>query len=714
MRKLPAAIALLPFAAACGAPRVVSTYRDAPVILISIDTLRADHLPLYGYGRGSTPNLDRLGREGIVFEDVYSHCPMTLPAHASLFTGLLPPRHGVRDNLGFRLAPEHKTLATRFKAAGLRTGGAISAYVLRSATGIAQGFDVYDDALETTPGTESMGNLQRDGSVAVESLSRFIEAQQGGRFFAFLHLYEPHSPYTPPERYRGAASPYDGDVSYADELVGRFLDGLRARGIYDRAVIALTSDHGEGLNDHGEEEHGIFLYREALRVPLMVRLPGGVRGGSRIGGLVAQSDIAPTLLDLAGVPANGMDGVSLRAALDGGAHEGAVYSETYYPRYHFGWSELLAATDVRYRYIRAPRVELYDIASDPGEKRNIAAERANVGTAMARFIDQKGKSDAAGPGDVPREVREKLQALGYVGAGGATSERAARPDPKDRITSYEDFKRGLALRLGGQREKAVLQLQKVVAASPDMVDAWEMLGVTLVETDRRREGVAAYDRAIALDPTRPEPHLALARILALEGRRDLAVKHAEIAAARDPGKGYEMLAQMRLDEKHDAQAADYARRSLLADPRRVMSHFTLGVVERRAGRFEEALAAFRRAAEENALQKGSVVMSLHASMADCLARLGREKEAEQEFLAEIETSPWSREGRVGLAMLYRSQARDAAARSVLEGVVSADPRASADSYLTVMKTLSLLGDVEAARVWAARARSKYPGDPRFR
>jgi len=714
MRQLKAAIAVLLFTAACGAPRKVSTYRDAPVILISIDTLRADHLPLYGYGKGSTPSLDRLGREGIVFEEVYSHCPMTLPAHASMLTGLLPPRHGVRDNLGFRLAPEHRTLATRFKAAGLRTGGAISAYVLRSATGIAQGFDFYDDALEITPGTESMGNLQRDGSVAAESLLRFVEAQKGGRFFAFLHLYEPHSPYAPPERYRGAASPYDGDVSYADELVGRFLDGLRGSRIYDRAVIVLTSDHGEGLNDHGEEEHGIFLYREALRVPLIVRLPGGVRGGSRIGGLVAQSDIAPTLLDLAGVAADEMDGVSLRAALDGGVHEGAVYSETYYPRYHFGWAELQAATDVRYRYIRAPRPELYDIASDPGEKRNIAEERATVGTAMSRFLDQKGKSDAASPEEVPPEVREKLQALGYVGRGGATTEKGSRPDPKDRIGSYEDFKRGLSLRLGDQRDQAVLQFSRVVAASPDMVDAWEMLGVTLVEMGRRKEGVVAYEHAIALDPTRPEPHLALARILALEGQRELAVKHAEIAAARDPGKGYEMLAQIRLDQKNDAQAADDARRSLAADPRRVMSYFTLGVVARRAGHFEEALAAFRRAAEENALQKGSVVTSLHASMADCLARLGREKEAEQEFLAEVETSPWSREGRAGLAMLYRSQGRDVEARAALEGVVTKDPRATADSYLTVVKTFSLLGDVDAARVWAARARALYPGDPRFR
>src|SRR5438132_286978 len=270
-----AALMMLLAGAATSACRGPRAYSEAPVVLVSIDTLRADHLPLYGYKDGSTPTLDALGREGIVFDAAYSHCPLTLPAHASMLTGLLPPRHGVRDNLGFRLAPEHRTLGTRFKTAGLRTGGAISAYVLRGATGINQGFDFYDDAIEVQAGTESAGNLQRDGSVAVDALSRWIQGLGGARFFAFLHLYEPHTPYAPPERHRNHALLYDGDISYADELVGRFLDGLKSRGVYDRAVIVVTSDHGEGLNDHGEAEHGIFLYREAVHVPLILRLPGG-------------------------------------------------------------------------------------------------------------------------------------------------------------------------------------------------------------------------------------------------------------------------------------------------------------------------------------------------------------------------------------------------------------------------------------------------------
>ena len=703
-------------ASSCRSSRGVPAFPDAPVVLISIDTLRADHLPLYGYAAGSTPRIDRLGREGIVFDALYSHCPLTLPAHASMLTGLLPPHHGVRDNIGFRLAPEHATLATRFRAAGLRTGGAVSAYVLRTSTGIAQGFDFYDDAIEVTGGTESIGNLQRDGAVTVAALSQWIAEQKGARVFAFLHLYEPHSPYTPPPQHRGHALPYDGEIAYADELVGRLLDGLQAAGLYDRAIIALTSDHGEGLRDHGEDEHGIFLYREAVHVPLVLRLPRGLRAGARVRGTVAQDDIAPTLLDLAGIAASGLDGVSLRGVLSGAAPaSGPVYSETFFPRYHLGWSELFAATDDRYRYVRAPRPELFDLSTDGGEKRNLADERAAVAASMNRWLEQRGAAAAASaPEEVPADVREKLAALGYVGTASTRSSSGARPDPKDHIAAYEDFKAGLSLRLAGRRTEAVEQLRKVVASNPDLRDAWEILGATLVELDRKKEAVEAFDRTIALDPTSAEPHLELARLLVLDGRRDAALQHAEIAARREPGKAYETMAQVMLDLNRPEQAAEYARRSLEADPRRVMSHFALGVVAQRAGRYEEALAAFRRTEEANRLQKDSVVLGLHARMADCLARLGRDADAEREFQAEIRAVPWSREGRVGLAMLYRSQGRDAEARTAVEGLVDAAPRPDPETYWTVIKTLSVLGDAAAAREWAARARARFPRDARFR
>jgi tetratricopeptide (TPR) repeat protein len=703
-------------AAGCRRAATAGTYPAAPLVLISIDTLRADHLPAYGYAAGATPNIDRLAREGVVFEDVYSHCPLTLPAHASMLTGLLPVHHGVRDNIGFRLDAGHATLATRFRAAGLRTGAAVSAYVLRSTTGIAQGFELFDDAIEVQAGTESIGSLQRDGALAVDALSRWIGSLGGARFFAFLHLYEPHSPYSPPPRYLGHGLPYDGEISYADELVGRLVDQLRAASLYDRAIVALTADHGEGLRDHGEEEHGIFLYREAVHVPLILRLPGGTRGGTRVTGTAALADLAPTLLDLAGVAASALDGVSLRAALSGAGFTGhGVYSETFYPRYHLGWSELFAATEGRYRYVRAPRPELFDLTTDAGERHNLVGARESVATAMDRWLDGQGADAAAAtPEEVPAEVRERLQALGYIGSTVARSARGALPDPKDHIGAYEDYKGALALRLGGRREEAVAQLRRVVRDNPDMSDAWEMLGATLVELDRKAEAARAFDRAIALEPTSSEPHLALARIQVIEGRRDTALQHAEIAARRDPGKAYELMAQIMLDLNRPEPAADYARRSLEADPRRVMSHYTLGIVAQRGGRFEEALLDFRRAEEANRLQKGSVVLELHARMADCLARLGREPEAEREFQAEVAAIPWSRTGRVGLAMLYRSQGRDAEARVVLEGLVSSTPQAGADVYWTVAKTFADIGDAQAASEWAARGRGRFPQDPRFR
>jgi tetratricopeptide (TPR) repeat protein len=721
VRKLPggalllAALAVLGSSAA-GCRRAAVEARPDGVVLISIDTLRADHLPIYGYSAGATPNIDRLAREGIVFEDVYSHCPLTLPAHASMLTGLLPLHHAVRDNIGFHLDAGHATLASRFRAAGWRTGAAVSAYVVRSSTGIGQGFELYDDAIEVKGGTESMGSLQRDGALAVDALSRWISSLASARFFAFLHLYEPHSPYAPPQRYQGGGLPYDGEISYADELAGRLLEALRSAGLYDRTIVALTSDHGEGLGDHGEAEHGIFVYRESLHVPLVMRLPGAARGGTRVAGTAGHVDLAATLLDLAGVVATGLDGVSLRTALAGSAFAGrGVYSETFYPRYHLGWSELFAASEGRYRYVRAPRPELFDLTTDRGERRNIAGERASVAAAMDGWLDKQGAGAAAAtPDEVPADVRERLQALGYVGSTTARATSGPLPDPKDRIAAYEDFKRALALRLGGQREQAVAQLRRVVRDNPDMRDAWEMLGATLVELDRKAEAASAFDRTIALDPTSPEPHLALARILVVENRRDAALQHAEIAARRDPGKAYELMAQIMLDLDRPDPAAEYARKSLEADPRRVMSHYALGVVAQRRGRYDDALADFRRAEEANRLQQGSVVLDLHSRMADCLARLGREPEAEREFQAEIAAIPWSRNGRVGLAMLYRSQGRDAEARAALEGLVSSTPRAGADVYWTVAKTFSDIGDAQAAREWAARGRSRFPQDPRFR
>jgi arylsulfatase A-like enzyme/tetratricopeptide (TPR) repeat protein len=672
-------------------------------------------LPIYGYAAGSTPAIDALAREGIVFEDVYSQCPLTLPAHASMFTGLLPPHHGVRDNMGFLLDPGRRPLAARFHAAGLDTGAAVSAYVLRRATGIAEGFDAYDDAIETDRASEAMADQQRDGAAAVESLARWVEARGGRRFFAFLHLYEPHAPYTPPPQHRNHALPYDGEIAYADELVGRFVDRLRSAGLLDRTILAVTSDHGEGLGDHGEKEHGFFVYREAVRVPLVVRLPGARRGGTRVSGIVAQVDVPATLLDLAGVAFDGMDGASQRTAMETGrAPNRPVYSETLFPRYHFGWSDLVAATDDHLRYIRAPRSELYDVRADPGERRNLIAERPAAAATMAAWLERTGSVGPPAPSAVPADVRDKLAALGYVGETAARAATGPLPDPKDKVAVYEAYRDATGLRRQGKDAEAVVAFERLLAGNRGMLDAREALGLTLFRLGREAEAIGALEGVVAADPRRASAHLELARIHALRGRRDKAEREAAQAADTDPGQAYETLAGLLVDAGRLADAVPFARRAVAADPERVAARYVLGLALQQAGRCEQALAEYRRADEARRRQRGLVVPGLHARTGDCLARLGREAEAEAEFRREIEDVPYSADGRVGLAILYRSQGRDEAARDAVAGVVTANPRAGANEYWTVVRTLAGLGDLPAAREWAARGRARYPSDPRFR
>ena len=692
-------------------------FPDAPVVLISIDTLRADRLPAYGYAKGETPRLDAFAREAVLFENALSPVPLTLPAHASLLTGLLPPRHGVRDNLGFRLDPERRTLAARLQAAGRPTGAAVSAFVLRAATGIAQGFDQYDDALSVDAANGALGAQRRDGAQAVESLLAWVAPRAAKPFFAFLHLYEPHWPYAPPPAYQRLADPYDGSIAYADELVGRFLDGLKASGAYDRAIVVVTSDHGEGLGQHGEKEHGFLLYREAIHVPLLVRLPHGAGGGRRVEGVARLVDVPATLLDLLGTPASGLDGESLRPALETGRlGPRSSYAETFYPRFHFGWSELTGVTDDRYHFIRAPRPELYDLKLDLGERDNLAAQRPEAVAAMEAWLQRSvGSTEPQAPEAVPAEVSEALRALGYVGGTSRTSAGTdrARADPKDKLAVYEAYREAAARRLAGDHAAAVAALRSVLEHEPDMGDAWEDLGASLLALGRGSEGIAALERAVAIDPSRAAPHLALARALSVAGKTEAAIEHATAASAQDPGAAFELLAGMRLARGELAPAAEAARRSLAADPQRAVAAYVLGLVEQRGGRCTEAIESFRRAAAAQALQKRLVIPGLHARWGDCLARLDRAAEAESEFRAELAQIPYTREGRVGLALLLQSQGRAAEIREVLAGIVTAHPRPGPEEYWAVVRTLAVLGDRPAAGEWAARAHKLFPGDARF-
>ena len=661
--------------------------------------------------------LDRLAREAIVFDDVYSHGPLTLPSHASLLTGLLPTHHGVRDNIGYTLKPASRTLAARFKSSGYATGAAVSAYVLRRQTGIAEGFDVFDDAIEVAGTGESLADTQRDGRLTVDALGAWIERQTDSRVFAFLHLYEPHTPYAPPASLR-MSEPYDGEIAYADELVGRLLDRVKARGWLDRAIIAIVSDHGEGLGDHGETEHGILLYREALHVPWILRLPGGAGAGRRVRGTLGLVDVAATLLDLAGLDAGGLDGKTVRTELAAKASiDRSVYSETLYPRLHLGWSDLASATERKFRYIRAPAPELYDLSNDPGERQNVAASRTTTASALATWIARTTEgAKPLEPDPAPADVRERLKALGYIGSSSAalSSSNTGLADPKDRIAEFEALKRALSVERAGRSAEAIPLYREILASNPRMVDAWESLARALVAIGRTRDAIAAFGKVIEIDPLKPEPHLALARIYALDRQPSLAREHAELASRRDPAQGYEILAELMMDAGRQDEAAADARRSLQVDGARYMSHFLLGVIARQHARCDEAIGHFERAIDAKRLEPKVVVRSLHAALGDCLARTGRDADAEREFRAELAAISDSAEALVGLATLYKSQGREGEVHTAMAELVTRTPNPTAETYWTIVHTLTVLGDTRAAREWVARGHEKFPQDSRFR
>jgi Flp pilus assembly protein TadD len=432
--------------------------------------------------------------------------------------------------------------------------------------------------------------------------------------------------------------------------------------------------------------------------------------------VVPQVDVPATLLDLAGLPADGMDGASQRESiLSGRAPARPAYSETLYPRYHFGWSELRAVTDDRLRYIEAPRPELYDVRDDPRETRNVVSERASVVAGMKKWLDAQSSGPPPAPAAVPADVRERLEALGYVGGASVpVASWGALADPKDKVAVYESYRAATVLRQQGRDAEALAALEAVLADSPGMLDAREVQGLTLFRLGRMAEAVKALGAVVAADPQRASAHLVLARIHALAGRRHLAERHAAQAASGDPGRAFEALAEALLAGGRVDDAARFARRSLEADPDRAGAHVVLGIAAARGGRCGDALDHYARADEVRRRQPGLLMPGLRARMGDCLAREGREAEAERAFLDEIEALPQSPEGRVGLAILYRSQGRDADAREIVAGVVTRHPEPGPNEYWTVVRTLSGLGDGAGAREWAAQARTRFPADPRFR
>jgi arylsulfatase A-like enzyme/Tfp pilus assembly protein PilF len=686
----------------CHREAAVRSFANAPVILISIDTVRADHLPMFGYRQVATPNLDALRRDGILYTSAWSHVPLTLPSHVSVLTGLLPQDNGVRNNIGYKLDPKVPTLPLALKANGYDTGAAISAYVLRGNAGLGSSFDSYDDAVAFKAGT-AVGALQRPGSYTTEAAERWIGAHEGRPFFFFLHLFEPHSPYEPPEPFKSRyANPYDGEIAAADGIAGAFLDFLKKRDLYDKAIIIFMSDHGEGLYQHGEPEHGIFLYREVLHVPLVLKLPGQARAGETVGDPVGLIDIMPTVLELTRTrgPAK-LPGVSLLAHPPA-AGQRRIYSETLYPRIHLGWSELRSLEGSDFHFIQAPKPELYDVVSDPGETKNVLMDQRRVYASMKADLDAYGnKVDI--PTSINREEAAKLTALGYLGSA-APKATGPLPDPKDRIGEVADMMVAMRFVTQHQDEQAIDALRAIIRKNPRLSDAWNQLALTLENVGRYEEAADAYRKAIDISPDLAgEFGLSLGSILLKMEKFDEAAAHARLGERVNPGGAHTLLARIAL-ARQDYPTAEREARIGMNDE---FAHNAAGVVLAQAlvqeNHLQPALAIIDDLAKNAEEKHLGSIDGLEFTRGDILARMNRYDEAIAAFRKEIAAYPHSKQPYANLALVYALQGKTGDAYGALEEMGQANPNKR--TYLFAAHTLEQLNDPRGAAVWRKRAQS---------
>jgi arylsulfatase A-like enzyme/thioredoxin-like negative regulator of GroEL len=714
--------------------------RRTPIILVSIDTLRADRLPAYGYGKIQTPAIDELAGNGVVFDNCYTHVPLTLPAHTSLFTGLLPPVHGVRNNIGFRVAAGTRTLATELKQAGYSTGGAVSASVLHSTTGISQGFDWFDDDLKRTSPEVLDTEIQRDGMETLDrALSWLAEQSKSSGFmadankpvFLFVHLFEPHTPYTPPKRFwRQDRAPYDGEVAYADEIVSSLLAGLRRLKLYDSSLIILLSDHGEALGDHGEADHGVFLYREVMHVPLIIKLPGQETGGSRVQDPVQLIDIVPTVMDWVGLPQDAQrQGKSLVPALrgEGAPKDRQIYAESLYGRLHFGWKELFSLTTLQYSFVLAPRQELYDIRQDPGQLRNLLVPSARAGSGSAALpgqvsveyekLHRKLKSYVAqtplkAPNRVDEEELKKLRALGYIGSPTLDStDDDSAPDPKDRIGDLLLYRQAIRVKKIHMYSRVAETLQEVVRTSPRMIDAWDELSEAQQRLGNLGKAADALKQSLRIAPRRTRQLFELVDILTRLRRFDEARDVLRMATAQRPGEVETRRAFLEIVEGRPEAARETAGRAARDFPAAVP--FVEGVLAYGNQEYSRALPLFRRAFGGLQGRSPHALPYIHFYLGDALARESGSagdmatatrlrQEAEPHLRSELSLNPTNSDAATSLCFLHARENDVRKVHEVLGEFARGNPSTATYELIAhLYRSMKLEGD--AAR-WMERAR----------
>jgi arylsulfatase A-like enzyme/tetratricopeptide (TPR) repeat protein len=672
------------------------------VLFFTLDTTRADHIGCYGYTGIETPNIDGLAQEGILFKDAVSQAPLTLPSHCSIFTGTYPLYHSVRDNGGFYLEPDKTTLAKVLKQGGWATSAFIGAFVLDSRWGLNQGFDYYYDNFDFAKyKTISLDSVQREGGEVIKAFFDWFDKNDQKKFFSWIHLYDPHSPYEPPEPFKTQYSGrpwglYDGEIAYVDTLVGRVVEVLRKKDLLEKTIIIIVGDHGESLGEHHESTHGFFIYDATVSVPLIVRLPSSRLKGKIVNAQVENVDIMPSLLQMLGLPIPPeVQGKSFVPLITGknSEEERLAYSETYYPKYHYGWSELKSLRSGRYKYIQAPKPELYDLSQDPHEQVNIYSSNVALGKkfgmelkGLQEKMSAKGIEEK-GPQQLDRDAEEKLMALGYIGGFTAHSKLAKAenlPDPKDKILLFNRIKQAEGASADKNYDEALKLIGEVIQEDPRIMEARNVRAQIYLELDRTEEAVlesqealkidseyeaaiftlaqsykklkkyneaiAGFNRLIQLDPRDPKPYLNLGEIYIDTKDLDKAISYLEKAIATDPqhsAVAHNLLGSVYLDKKLLDPAEKEITISLEMRPRIPDAHYNLGLLYEEKGDLKRAIEEYKKEIEIH-----PAAYPAHFNLALVYGKMGNLREQVSELRETIKSNKNFARGYLFLAKAY--------------------------------------------------------------
>jgi len=697
------------------------------IVLITLDTLRSDRLSAYGSERVDTPNIDAFAREGVLFDNAAGTVPFTLPAHSSIMTGTYPPFHGVRENVGSMLPEDIPTLAERLRDSGWVTAGFVSSFVLDGRWGIGRGFDHYFDDFDLAEfDTPDMGSVARTGGETVTEAVRWLDERPTGQpFFLWLHLYDPHEPYTPPEPFNTQylKRPYDGEVAYTDSLIGEFRKALVERGLLEKSFVILTSDHGEGLGDHGEMFHGYFIYESTIHVALIVRPPAATDTGRVVDTAVSHVDLMPTVLDAVDLPyPDVVHGRSL-VPLMFGARESAprsVYSESMYPLLHYGWAPLRSIRTDRFKLIDVPRTELFDLSTDRREEDNLAETRADTSSELDRRLArlrEEIERDAPSAGqevELDEQTLAQLEALGYMaGQGGVTveeEEEVPRADPKDKLALHQKI-----MAAQGRMEladTAVHILEEVLAEDEKILDAHHMLGRIAGNQERFEDAVKHFRRAIELDQNNKNSLMALAstyaalkqyddalvgfrRVIDVSGKdADASLSMADIHVLRDEyfeaavvleeaiAAGgtqaiiYNKLGEVRVEQGRPDAAATLFEEAIDRAEDFPMPYFNLAVIHEERGQIDRAVSGYERAIELE-----PKFFKAQFNLGRLYGRMGRVDRQRELWEASIESNPEFVRGHFHLGNLLMETGGDLArAEELVRKGIELDPEHEEGPY----------------------------------